>query len=61
MLLLNKPLITTLPKPEAVRRRLGETLREVELLRRLLRVAERAEVYRRVDHLLETDTEESWS
>jgi hypothetical protein len=50
--MLDRPLVRTIPQPEAIRRRLGDALREVELLRRLLRVAERAAVYRRADHLL---------
>jgi hypothetical protein len=39
---LANPVIDSLPTPEMVRERLGLLLREVELLRRLLRVAERA-------------------
>lgn len=44
--ILDKPLIDTLPTPAAVRERLGDTLREVELLRQLLRLASAAEQYR---------------
>lgn len=44
-----KPLIDTLPPPAAIRERLGATLREVELLRRLLRLAKTAEQYRCAD------------
>lgn len=36
-------LIETIPPSEEVRRRLGETLREADLLRKLLRLSERAE------------------
>jgi hypothetical protein len=45
----NKPIIDLIPAPEDVRYRLGDALREVELLRRLLRLAERAEQYRDID------------
>jgi hypothetical protein len=45
----DKPLIDTLPTPAAVRERLGDTLREVELLRRLLRLVRAAEQYRDAD------------
>jgi hypothetical protein len=44
---LDSPLMDTLPPPQQVRERLGAALREAELLRRLLKVAERAEAYRR--------------
>jgi hypothetical protein len=43
-----KPLIEALPKPETVRHRLADALREVELLRRLLRLTEHADQYRRM-------------
>jgi hypothetical protein len=46
---LDRPLMETLPPPRAVRIRLGDALREVELLRRLLLLAERAEMYRACD------------
>jgi hypothetical protein len=46
---LDGPLVSVLPPPEKVRAKLGDTLREVELLRRLLRLAERAERYRECD------------
>jgi hypothetical protein len=42
------PLTENLPPPEELERRLGAALREVELLRRLLRVSERAARYRKV-------------
>jgi hypothetical protein len=37
-----KPIIRRIPDPERVREKLAENLREVKLLRELLRVAERA-------------------
>ena len=43
---LDRPLMETLPPPRAVRARLGDARREVELLRRLLLLTERAEMYR---------------
>jgi hypothetical protein len=46
---LEKPLIETLPTPAVVRERLGDTLREVDLLRRLLRLAKAAEQFRHAD------------
>jgi len=46
---LNKPIIEVLPAPGIVRVRLGDALREVELLRWLLRLAERADQYRQID------------
>jgi len=36
------PLIHVLPPPQAIRERLGAVLREADLLRRLLRLAEQA-------------------
>ena len=42
-------LMNTLPQPREIRMRLGDAMREVELLRALLKVAERAERYRRCD------------
>jgi hypothetical protein len=44
-----RPLIETLPSPQDVRRRLGDALREAQLLRRLLRLAVIAEEYRQID------------
>jgi hypothetical protein len=44
--MLDQPLMTALPAPSEVREKLGAALREAELLRRLLRLAERAEKYR---------------
>jgi hypothetical protein len=38
-----KPLLECIPKPEEVRKKLAQNLREARLLRDLLRVAERAE------------------
>jgi hypothetical protein len=46
---LDLPLIRALPSPQRIRHRLGDALREVELLRRLLRLAERAAEYRACD------------
>jgi hypothetical protein len=46
---LTRPLVQSLPHPADVRNRLGDALREVELLRRLLVLAERAELYRECD------------
>jgi hypothetical protein len=47
------PIIDTIPPPQTVRDRLAHALREVELLRGLLRLAARAEDYREIDrHLL---------
>jgi hypothetical protein len=40
-------LMDTLPPPPQIRERLGAVLREADLLRRLLKVSERAEIYRR--------------
>jgi hypothetical protein len=48
-LTLEPPLIEELPAPEKVRDRLGDALREVELLRSLLRLSERAQHYRDCD------------
>jgi hypothetical protein len=45
----NHLLIDLIPPPQAVRYRLGDALREVELLRRLLRLADLADHYRRLD------------
>jgi len=42
-------LVGNIPDPAAVRIRLGQRLREVELLRRLLRLAQRAEQCRELD------------
>jgi hypothetical protein len=46
---IDKPLIDSLPAPAMVRDRLGDALREVELLRRLLRLAVTAEQFRATD------------
>ncbi len=46
---LDEPLLKTLPTPQTVRNRLGDVLREAELLRRLLKLSERAEQYREWD------------
>jgi len=48
-MLLNKPLIKTLPSSKKVNNCLGDALRQVRLLRGLLRLAERAELYRDCD------------
>jgi hypothetical protein len=44
-----RPILQTIPPVASVRRKLGRALREVDLLQRLLRVAERAEFYRECD------------
>jgi hypothetical protein len=43
------PLVENMPPVAEVRDRLGDALREVTLLRRLLRIAERAEEWRQRD------------
>lgn len=43
--------IEAIPAPNRIRERLGDALREVELLRRLLKVSERAEVFREADRM----------
>ena len=48
-MLLDSPVIDNLPPARAIRRRLGDALREVQLLRGLLRIAERAEFYKEHD------------
>ncbi len=45
-----KNVLETLPRSADLRRQLGDALRRVELLRGLLKVAERAEVYRNLDN-----------
>jgi hypothetical protein len=51
---LDQPFLELLPSATIVRHRLGDALREVELLRGLLRLAERAESFRQSDRLLQT-------
>jgi hypothetical protein len=46
---IDRPILEALPSPELVRDRLGDALREVELLRRLLKLSERAAEYRQCD------------
>jgi hypothetical protein len=46
---LHSPVIDSLPPCREIRLKLGDALREVELLRALLKVAERAERYRERD------------
>jgi hypothetical protein len=46
---LTTPLIDTLPDPDHLHARLGDALREVRLLRGLLRLARLAEQYRECD------------
>lgn len=46
---LKAPIVESMPSVQEVRYQLGDALREVELLRGLLRLAERAERYREVD------------
>lgn len=48
-MLLKRPISTTFPTAREVRHKLGDALRDVELLRGLLRLAERAERYRERD------------
>jgi hypothetical protein len=43
------PIIDVIPDPAVVRNRLGDALREVQMLRRLLRLADLAEKYRNYD------------
>jgi len=45
----NRPLIETVPPPGQIRARLSDALREAELLRKLLKVAEAAEHFRQCD------------
>jgi hypothetical protein len=45
---LEPPILDTIPPPEVVRARLGRALRDVDLLRRLLRLAEQAAKARRI-------------
>jgi hypothetical protein len=52
---LDKPLVESLPPPEEVRYRLGDALRQVELLRSLLKLSERAARYRERDEELRRD------
>jgi hypothetical protein len=52
---LTQPLIEELPEPSKIRRRLGDVLRDAELLRILLRLSERAEQYRALDRRLERE------
>jgi hypothetical protein len=49
------PLMETLPSPERVRDRLGDALREVELLRGLLKLSEKAQEYRDCDQQIDGD------
>jgi hypothetical protein len=44
---IESPLVRHLPPPATVHRRLGQALREVQLLRGLLRLSQRAAEYRR--------------
>jgi hypothetical protein len=45
----NHALVEIIPPPQAVRERLGRALRELKLLRRLLRLADLAEEFRSID------------
>jgi len=47
---LDGPIVMSLPKPEVVRSRLADALRDAELLRALLKLSERAARYRQSDH-----------
>ena len=49
---LDPPVVQSLPSPTVLRHRLGDALREVELLRALVRLAEKAERYRERDRAL---------
>jgi hypothetical protein len=54
--MLDVPLVEKLPPPAVVEDRLGDALREIELLRGLLRLSKRAEEYRQCDRRrMETD------
>jgi hypothetical protein len=44
-----KPLVEALPTPAQVRNRLADAMREVSLLRKLLKLSEEADRYRRCD------------
>jgi hypothetical protein len=55
---LTRPLMETLPPPVKVRRALGDALRQVELLKKLLRIAERVADYRQCDRGRETEEEQ---
>ena len=46
---MNPGVLNSLPQSREVRLMLGDAIREVELLRGLLKLAERADQYRRVD------------
>jgi hypothetical protein len=54
---LQTPIIDSLPTPRDIRHMLGDALREVELLRALLKIAERAERYRKIDSKVGTKGE----
>jgi hypothetical protein len=53
------PLVQNLPPTSEVRHLLGDALREVELLRGLLRLAERAERYQQRDAEVESEQREA--
>jgi len=52
---LDQFLIQTLPRPEVVRGRMSDLLREMELLRGLLRLSEKAAEYRECDEEQQQD------
>jgi hypothetical protein len=52
------PLQETLPTPAELREKLRQAMREVDLLKRLLRVSERAAQFRRVDQEKEVGNKE---
>jgi hypothetical protein len=54
---LNRPLMETIPAPAKVRTALGKALRQVELLQKLLRIAERVADYRQCDRTREAEEE----
>jgi hypothetical protein len=55
---LDEPLINVLPHPDEVNRSLGTALRQVHLLRRLLKLSETAEEYRSCLRNAEDDPED---
>jgi hypothetical protein len=51
------PILESLPPADELRDRLGDALREVDLLRSLIRVAERADRYRERDQEIAAERE----
>ncbi len=54
-IILKAPLMRSFPPVREIAHRLGDTLREVEILRGLLRLAERVERYRECDAKVRKD------